>query len=46
MKDGTLIVPIDTYHLIYLFFLYGLEVLPPNARGETEFSNMLYAYDN
>ena len=31
----------------YLSFLYGLEVLPPNARGgETEFSNMLFAYDN
>ena len=31
----------------YLSFLYGLEVLPPNASGgETEFSNMLFAYDN
>ena len=31
----------------YLSFLYGLEVLPPNTRGgETEFSNMLFAYDN
>ena len=28
-------------------FLYGLEVLPPNVKGgETEFSNMLLAYDS
>ena len=31
----------------YLSFLYGLEVLPPNVKGgETEFSNMLLAYDS
>ena len=43
MRDGTLIV---RFIPSYLSFLYGL-ALPPNARGgETEFSNMLSAYDN
>ena len=39
----------STYRFIpsYLSFLYGLEVLPKNVSGgETEFSNMLSAYDN